>query len=134
MAAGFMAAFTIACQIAPASMVSVFSDDPDVIRIGAEYLRIVSWASVASGLIFVASSMFQAMGNTVPALISSAVRITLVATLTLILAPMPGFALGWLWYLSVVSVVVQLVLSLAFLRREFTHRLRWDPLVTQTTA
>jgi putative MATE family efflux protein len=134
MALGYMAVFTIACQIAPAPMVSVFSNDPDVIGIGAEYLRIVSWASPASGLIFVASSMFQAMGNTVPSLISSAVRITLVAALTLILAPMPGFALRWIWYLSVGSVLVQLILSLGLLRREFARRLYWAPIATHTTA
>jgi putative MATE family efflux protein len=134
MAAGYMAVFTIACQIAPASMVNVFSNDPDVIRIGSEYLRIVSWSSAASGLIFVASSMFQAMGNTVPSLISSGVRITLVAILTVILAPMPGFALRWIWYLSVGTVFVQLILSLALLRREFARRLRWDPIATHTTA
>jgi putative MATE family efflux protein len=130
MAVVFMAAFTIVCQVAPASMVSVFSNDPDVIRIGAEYLRIVSWVSAASGLIFVASSMFQAMGNTVPSLISSGVRIMLVATLTLTLAPLPGFALRWIWYLSVGSVFVQLILSLALLRREFARRLRWEPIAT----
>jgi Na+-driven multidrug efflux pump len=134
MAGVYMAAFTITCQIAPAAMVSVFSNDSEVIRIGAEYLRIVSWASPASGLIFVASSMFQAMGNTVPSLISSGVRITLVAALTLILAPMPGFALRWIWYLSVGSVVVQLILSLALLRREFARRLHWAPITTHTTA
>jgi len=134
MAGVYMVGFTLACQIAPASMVGVFSTDPDVIRIGAEYLRIVSWVSPASGLIFVASSMFQAMGNTVPSLISSAVRIALVATLTLILAPMPGFALLWIWYLSVGSVIVQFILSLALLRREFARRLRWDPIATHTTA
>jgi Na+-driven multidrug efflux pump len=129
-----MAIVTIACQAAPAAMVTIFSNDADVIRIGVEYLRIVSWASPASGLIFVSSSMFQAMGNTVPSLITSAVRITLVAALTLILVPMPGFALRWIWYLSVVSVVVQLVLSLALLRREFARRLTWDLVASQTTA
>lgn len=133
-AAGYMAVFTIACQIAPASMVSFFSNDPDVIGIGAEYLSIVSWASAASGLIFVASSMFQAMGNTVPSLISSGMRITLVAALTLILAPRPGFALRWIWYLSVGSVFAQLILSLALLRREFARRLRWDAIAGHITA
>ena len=130
MAVGYMAVFTIACQIAPTSMVSVFSNDPDVIRVGVEYLSVVSWASAASGLIFVASSMFQAMGNTVPSLISSGVRITLVASLTLVLAPMQGFALLWIWYLSVVSVFVQLALSLGLLRREFSRRLGWDAIAT----
>ena len=103
---------------------------PQVIAVGAEYLRIVSWNFVASGLIFVASSMFQAMGNTVPSLISSGVRIILVASLTLILAPMPGFALRWIWYLSVVTVFIQLVLSLGLLRREFSRRLNLDAIAT----
>ena len=134
MAVGAMAVFMIACQIVPASMVRVFSNDPDVIRIGAEYLRIVSWSAPASGLIFVASSMFQAMGNTVPSLISSAVRITLVATLTLVLVPIPGFTLSWIWYLSVGSVFVHLILSLALLRREFGRRLKWDPIAAPTSA
>ena len=133
-AVGVMALVTIACQTVPERMVSAFSNDPDVIRIGMEYLRIVSWASPASGLIFVASSMFQAMGNTVPSLVTSGVRITLVAALTLILVPMPGFSLSWIWYLSVVSVVVQVVLSLVLLRREFARRLRWDPIAAPTTA
>jgi hypothetical protein len=39
--------------------------------VGEEYLRIVSWSYMASGVIFVASSMFQAMGNTIPSLVSS---------------------------------------------------------------
>jgi hypothetical protein len=47
---------------------------------------------------------------------------------------MPGFALRWLWYLSVGSVAVQLILSLALLRREFDRRLRWDPTAAPTTA
>jgi Na+-driven multidrug efflux pump len=110
-------------------MVRIFSNDPDVIRIGAEYLSVVSWSAAASGLIFVASSMFQAMGNTVPSLITSGVRIGLVTAVLLVVAPMPGFELRWIWYLSVVSVFVQFVLSMGLLRREFTRRLRWDPIV-----
>ena len=129
MAAAIMGVVTIGCQIAPGSMVRIFSNDPDVIRIGAEYLSVVSWSAAASGLIFVASSMFQAMGNTVPSLITSGVRIGLVTAVLLVVAPMPGFELRWIWYLSVVSVFVQFVLSMGLLRREFTRRLRWDPIV-----
>ena len=134
LAAAAMIAFMIACQIAPASMVSVFSSDPDVIRLGSEYLRIASLGSAASGLIFVASSMFQAMGNTRPSLISSALRIVAVTALLLIVAPMPGFELRWIWLLSVAAVFGQFVLSMALLRREFSRRLKWDPIVTPTTA
>ncbi|MFN2564959.1 MAG: MATE family efflux transporter [Gemmatimonadaceae bacterium] len=127
MAVTVMVLFAIACNIAPDALVGVFSKDPAVIAIGAEYLHIVSWNYVASGLIFVASSMFQAMGNTLPSLVASGVRIMLVTVLALIAARMPGFQLKWIWYLSVCSVFVQLVLSMWLLRTAFERRLRWDP-------
>jgi putative MATE family efflux protein len=127
MAVGVMIAFAIACYIAPAALIAVFSKDPAVIAVGTEYLRIVSWNYAASGLIFVASSMFQAMGNTVPSLISSSVRIALITVLAVVFARMPGFQLNWIWYLSVCSVLVQLTLSMLLLRREFNRRLKWGP-------
>jgi Na+-driven multidrug efflux pump len=88
-----------------------------------EYLRIVSWNFVASGLIFVASSMFQAMGNTVPSLVTSVARLLVVVVPTVLLARTPGFRLHWIWYLSALSVLVQLALSMLLLRREFRRRL-----------
>jgi Na+-driven multidrug efflux pump len=129
MATGVMILFAIACHIAPALLVGIFSNDPAVIAYGEEYLRIVSWNYVASGLIFVASSMFQAMGNTIPSLVTSAVRIAIVVIPAVILARLPGFQLHWIWYLSVGSVVVQLILSMLLLRREFGRRLVFEPAV-----
>ena len=127
MATGVMALFAIVCQVSSAAMVGAFSTDPAVIDVGGEYLRIISWNFVASGLIFVASSMFQAMGNTVPSLIASGARIALVSVSTLAVVRMPGFQLRWVWYISVASVVVQLALAMWFLRYEFSRRLRWEP-------
>ena len=49
-------------------------------------MRIISWNFLASGLIFVSSSMFQAMGNTVPSLVASVTRVALVAIPALALA------------------------------------------------
>ena len=46
-----------------------------MIAVGAEYLRIISWNFLATGIIFTNSSMFQAMGNTVPALLARATRL-----------------------------------------------------------
>jgi putative MATE family efflux protein len=126
MATAAMVLFAIVCHIAPAAMVGGFSKDPAVIAVGGEYLRIISWNFVASGLIFVASSMFQAMGNTVPSLVASAVRIGLLSVGALALARMPGFQLRWIWYLSVATVLVQLGLAMWFLRHEFSRRLRWE--------
>lgn len=50
--------FTILCHIVPEQMVRIFTDDPAVVVVGEEYLRIISYNYVASGLIFVAASMF----------------------------------------------------------------------------
>jgi putative MATE family efflux protein len=124
MAAGVMVLFALASHIAPAALVGIFSNDPAVIAVGEEYLRIVSWNYVASGLIFVASSMFQAMGNTLPSLIASAVRIVLIIVPAVLLSRMPGFQLHTIWYLSVGAVYVQLALSMYLLSREFRGRLR----------
>jgi putative MATE family efflux protein len=123
MAAAVMFVFTIVCHVAPRQMVGVFSDDPAVLQVGEEYLRIISYNFVASGLIFVASSMFQAMGNTMPSLISSAARITLVALALTFLARLPDFHLVWIWYVSIAATLVQLGLSMFLLRREFARRL-----------
>jgi Na+-driven multidrug efflux pump len=123
MAAGVMLLLTLACRLAGDDMVHVFSADADVIAVGTEYLRIVSWTFAASGIIYVASSMFQALGHTLPALVASLARIVLVAIPAFILSRMPGFQLHWIWYLSVFALLVQLAVTLLLLQREMGRRL-----------
>jgi putative MATE family efflux protein len=123
MVSAVMAVLALLCHIAPEAMIRVFSKDPAVLDVGTVYLRIVSWTFLASGLIFVASSMFQAMGNTVPSLVASGTRILLVAVPAILLSRTEGFQLTWIWYLSVSAVVVQLAIAMLLLRREFTRRL-----------
>jgi putative MATE family efflux protein len=127
MAGVAMLAFALLAQVAPAALVRVFSDDPQVVAVGEEYLRIVAWNFVTSGMAFVCASTFQAIGNTLPSLVSSLVRLLAFAVPALMLARMPGFALRWLWYLSVVSVTLQMVVSGLLLRRELRRRLRFEP-------
>jgi putative MATE family efflux protein len=126
MAAGAMMLLSTSVWLAGDAMVRVFSSDPAVIVVGEEYLHIVAFNFVASGVIFVSSSMFQAMGNTMPSLITSLVRIVVVAVPVLLLAQTPGFALRWIWYISAAAVVVQLTLSLLLLKREFRIRLAFE--------
>jgi Na+-driven multidrug efflux pump len=127
MSACAMALLTAISHIAPASLIRVFSGDPQVMAVGEEYLRIISWTFVASGIVFVASSMFQAMGNTIPSLVTSFTRIVIVAVPAVLLSRLPGFELRWLWYLSVASVTIQMGLNLLLLRREFRLRLNFAP-------
>lgn len=123
MATGVMVVFAIICFIWARPMIAAFASDPAVIDAGVEYLRIIAFTFPASGIIFVNSSMFQAMGNTLPSLFTSVVRIVLVAIPIVILSRMRGFHLTWIWYLSLGAVVVQLALSMILLQREFRRRL-----------
>ena len=118
-----MVALAVLCHIAPEAMISVFSNDAEAIAVGEEYLRIVSWSFVGSGVVFVASSMFQALGNTMPALISSVARVAFVAIPLILLARLDGFQLRWIWYLSAASVAVQFGLTLTLLQREMRAKL-----------
>lgn len=112
----------IVCNIAPAALVGLFTDDPAVVSVGVNYLRVVSWNFIASGLVFVTSSMFQAIGNTLPSLLASFTRIVIIAVPALFLARLPGFQLVWVWYLSAVAIFIQLAMSMLLLRREFRIR------------
>lgn len=126
MAEAAMILFLIVSNLAPAALVGIFSHDPAVIAVGSRYLRIISWSYLASGLMFVASSTFQAMGNTIPSLIASAVRIGLVAVPVVFLSRLPGFQLDWIWFLSLGSTYAALTVGLLLLRREFRRRLRFE--------
>jgi putative MATE family efflux protein len=125
MAGAGMLIAAVALHVAPEWFIRLFSSDPDVLATGSEYLTIISWTFVPSGITFVSSSMFQAMGNTVPSLITSFTRIVCVAIPVLLLAQRPDFALRWVWYLSVASVLLQVTMNLLLLRREFRVRLNW---------
>jgi len=127
MAGGLMLASSAICYLLDERLIAFFSGDPRVIAIGAEYLRIVSLNFVASGLIFVASSMFQALGNTLPPLATSLARIVAVAVPIVLLSRLPGFQLWWVWALSAASVWLQMGANLALLRRELGRRLAFTP-------
>jgi Na+-driven multidrug efflux pump len=126
MAAGIMAVWAIACHFGAAAMLQFFSSDPQVVAVGEEYLRIIAWTFVGSGLVFVSSSMFQALGNTLPPLAASFGRLLVTAIPALLLARLPGFQLRWIWYLSAWTIVFQVATVLWLLQREF--RLRVAPL------
>jgi putative MATE family efflux protein len=112
--------------LAAAWFIRIFSNDPAVVASGEEYLHVAAWNFVASGAIFVSSSMFQAMGNTWPALLTSATRMVLISVPVLWLAGQPGFQMKWVWYVSAAGVFAQLGLNLWLLQREFRIRLQFD--------
>jgi len=71
----------------------------------------------------VASSMFQALGNTLPPMATSSLRIVLAAVPAVFLSSMAGFHLTWIWYLGIISVFLQTALNMVLLQREFRLKL-----------
>jgi Na+-driven multidrug efflux pump len=119
-----MIAFTIVAQWQPELLLGGFSGDAETIAVGALFLRMVSLNSVAQGLIFVCSSMFQGLGNTRPVLLSSGARLVTYALPLIFLSALPGFRIEHAWYLSIATTTLQAGLSLWLLRLEFRKRLK----------
>jgi putative MATE family efflux protein len=112
LALSLMLLTTVACQLAAASLVAVFTGDPAVVRVGAEYLRITALGFAGSAIVFVTSSLFQALGRTLPPLLTSATRTLSVFVPVLWLAGRAGFELRTIWILSSIAVFIHAAANL----------------------
>jgi len=118
-----MVVLMLICQWRPDALIRVFSSDPRVVAEGAKFLHIISWNFIGAGIIYSCSGMFQALGNTWPALMSSGSRFLTLALPVVLLSLQPGFRIEWVWYVSNISVVLQASFSLFLMWREFRRRL-----------
>lgn len=117
-----MAALSMLCKLRPDWLVGSFVSEPEAGRVAAEFLNIISWNFIASGLIFSCSGFFQAVGNTWPSLASTATRVLTFVLPILWLSRQPGFTLLEMWYLSVATVSFQALVSMLLLRWQW---LKW---------
>lgn len=118
-----MFSVTLLCQISPHVLVAPFSTDPAVVDVATQFLRIASWNFVAVGLTFCCSGMFQALGDTKPALLSSASRLLTYVVPAVWLTGQSWASLRDFWYLSLASIVVQALIALGLLRRQLHLKL-----------
>jgi putative MATE family efflux protein len=118
-----MVFLTLFCQWGSAWVVRGFTKDVTALAVGTQYLQVLSWNFLASGFVFTCSAVFQGLGNTVPAVLSSASRLLSFVIPVLWMSTQPNFALIHVWYLSVASVALQAIFSLWLVRREFRLRL-----------
>ena len=123
MSSAVMAALTVLCLFSAPSLVRLFTNDPAVVAVGATYLQIVSWNFVAAGLAFTASSMFQAIGNSWPSLISSGTRLVTYVAPAIWLGTHGNFELTLLWWMSVGGVTLQAIVALILIAQQFRQRL-----------
>ncbi len=120
---GIMLTLSLLCHIAPELMARPFTDDPEVLAITAEYLKVVSWNFVFSGLVMAGGSLFQGMGDTRPSMFASATRMVTFVVPAIWLSYLPNMRLEYVWYLSVASVVLQCALAMWLLSRTFKRKL-----------
>lgn len=118
-----MAAIVAACQFWAAVPVAWFTSDPRAAEVAVTILQVVSWNFFGAGIVFACSGMFQAMGNTLPALLSSLTRLLTFVLPAVALSRRAGFELLDVWHLSVASVFLQALVSLALVRRQMRSRL-----------
>lgn len=119
-----MLGLTLLCQVSPHVLVQPFSSDPAVVEVATGFLRIASWNFVAVGLTFSCSGMFQALGDTRPALISSASRLVTYVVPAVWMAGQNWASLRDFWYLSLASITVQAVIACLLLRHQLHHKLK----------
>jgi putative MATE family efflux protein len=122
-----MVLMTLFCQWGSPLVIGAFTKDPTALEVGSQYLQIISWNFLASGFVFTCSAVFQGLGNTMPAVISSASRLLSFVLPVLWMSKQPHFELIQVWYVSVASVASQAVFSLWLVRRELRLRLSARP-------
>ena len=131
---GVMLLATIVSQTQSDRMLALFTKEPAVIEIGSAFLHIVAFNFIAQGLIFTCSGMFQALGNTIPSLISGVTRLATFALPALWLSRQPGFTMQQVWWLGVITITLQMGLSVWLLRRELNKRFPVGAAVRQTAT
>jgi putative MATE family efflux protein len=118
-----MVLVTVFLQWRPEALVGFFTQESDATEVGATFLRTISWAFIAQGVVFTCSGLFQGLGNTRPAMLSTAIRIVVFVPVAIWVSKQPGFHLEQLWYVSVATVWMQAVVSFLLLRHQFNRRL-----------
>ncbi len=114
---------TLFVEISPHTLVGAFNPDPAAIAVATLFLQMISWTFVVQGLVFTCSAMFQGMGNTLPSLLSSGVRLFAFSVPVIWLSTQPTFEIEQVWYVSIAASTLQAVVSLWLLRLEFKRRL-----------
>lgn len=106
----------------PEWIIGAFAADPETVAVAAGYLRTISWNFVAAGIVFTCSGMFQAMGNTMPTIVSAGVRQVIFIVPLLLVSGIPGFRLQWVWNVSVIASTLHAGFAVWLLHREAEKR------------
>ena len=121
MSSGLMALFgalmTGAMLLVPGALLSIFTSDPEVLRTGVPYLRILALTQVFTGVELVLNGAFSGAGDTFPPMLISVTVSLLRVPLAWWCAITLGLGLpGLAWMISLTCVVRTVILALWFRR------------------
>jgi len=116
----FMIACTAICLLLPQALISIFSNNAEVIAFGVVYLRIFAIGFVMVGTIMVASSAFQGFGKTYPSLIGAVVDNALFAGLVFTLPVYFNWGIQSVWWIKLATAAAETVVVALWLKQELT--------------
>jgi len=122
-----MVLVTVFLQWRPEVLVAFFTPEAEAQAVGATFLRIISWTFIAQGIVFTCSGVFQGLGNTIPAMLSSGIRLAVFVPLAVWVSAQPAFHLDQVWWISVATVWLQATASYLLMRHQFKRRLVEGP-------
>lgn len=108
----------------PHGLLRFFETDSESAAIATSFLYFTAWTLVAQGLVFTCAFMFQALGNTMPALLSAIARFVVFSLPAIYLSYRPGFRTDQVWFLWSASIAVQALVSLWLLHIELKRKLQ----------
>jgi len=103
----FMIGCSAVCLLYPQALISIFSNNSEVLHFGVAYLRIFAIGFVMVGTIMVASSAFQGLGKTYPSLVGAVVDNALFAGLVFTLPVYFSWGIQSVWWSSPVQPTVE---------------------------
>jgi putative MATE family efflux protein len=131
-----MIVVTILVLWQPQALLNFFETDTASAETAASFLQLMAWTLVAQGLVYTCAFMFQALGNTMPALLSAVTRFVIFSLPALWLSYQPSFHTDQVWVLLTASIAIQAAVSLWLLQIEFKRKLQpiADPSNDQRTT
>ncbi|MEW6226726.1 MAG: MATE family efflux transporter [Bacillota bacterium] len=114
---GITAAFSAIVFSVPYTLVAVFTKSPDVIAVGAQYLRFAAFAYVPYALMFALAGTLRGAGDTVASMLITLVALWLVRVpLAATLSRVPRFGITGVWIAIVAGPVAGTILNYVYYR------------------
>jgi len=116
----FMIGCSAVCLLYPQALISIFSNNSEVLHFGVAYLRIFAIGFVMVGTIMVASSAFQGLGKTYPSLVGAVVDNALFAGLVFTLPVYFSWGIQSVWWIKLATAAAETMVVAVWLKRELT--------------